>query len=66
MLLIILVLDRKRHINTYISNICSFLLQFPSPNLSEESPHENMWKEDIKSTVNDILNTESNGQCTRY
>jgi hypothetical protein len=49
-----------------MSNICSFLLQFPSPSLSEESSHENMWKEDIKSTVNDILNTESNGQCTRY
>ncbi|CAL4966889.1 unnamed protein product [Urochloa decumbens] len=39
-------------------------LLFPSPNLSEESSQENMWKEDIKSIVNDILNTESSGQCT--
>jgi hypothetical protein len=49
-----------------MSNICSFLLQFLSPSISEESSHDNIWKEDIKSTVNDILNTESNGHCTRY
>lgn len=50
----------------YMSNICSFLLQFLSPSISEESSHDNIWKEDIKSTVNDILNTESHGQFTRY
>jgi hypothetical protein len=49
-----------------MSNICSFLLQFLSPSISEESSHDNIWKEDIKSTVNDILNTESHGQFTRY
>ncbi|CAD6338666.1 unnamed protein product [Miscanthus lutarioriparius] len=48
-----------------------FLLQpccdnFLSPSISEESSHDNIWKEDIKSTVNDILNTESNGHCTRF
>ncbi|XP_039804100.1 BEACH domain-containing protein B-like isoform X5 [Panicum virgatum] len=51
-------------IHELLVNQMGIKLLFPSPNLSEESSHENMWKEDIKSTVNDILNTESNGQCT--
>ncbi|PWZ18278.1 BEACH domain-containing protein B [Zea mays] len=41
-------------------------LLFLSPSISEESSHDNIWKEDIKSTVNDILNTESHGQFTRF
>lgn len=43
-----------------------FVMQFPSPNLSEESSHDNIWREDIKARLNDILNTESNSKCTRY
>ncbi|KAF8687356.1 hypothetical protein HU200_043042 [Digitaria exilis] len=41
-------------------------LLFPSPNLSEESSHDNIWREDIKARLNDILNTESNSKCTRF
>ncbi|RCV22961.1 hypothetical protein SETIT_4G261700v2 [Setaria italica] len=53
-------------IQELLVNQMGIKLLFPSSNLSEESSHDNMWKEDIKSIVNDILNTESNGQYTRF
>ncbi|WVZ78912.1 hypothetical protein U9M48_026555 [Paspalum notatum var. saurae] len=51
-------------IQELLVNQMGIKLLFPSPSLSEESSHDNIWKEDIKSTVNDILDSESNGQCT--
>ncbi|XP_062179129.1 BEACH domain-containing protein B-like [Phragmites australis] len=51
-------------IQELIVNQIGIKLLFPSPSLPKESSQDKIWKEDIKSTINENLNAETNGQCT--
>ncbi|KAL6603651.1 hypothetical protein ACP70R_044012 [Stipagrostis hirtigluma subsp. patula] len=49
-------------IQELVVNQIGIMLLFPSPRPSEEYSHDNIWIEDIESTVHEILNAERNGQ----
>ncbi|KAL6873753.1 hypothetical protein ACP4OV_013835 [Aristida adscensionis] len=50
-------------IQELIVNQIGLMLLFPSHGFPEEYSHENLWIDDIKSTLNETLDAESNVQC---
>ncbi|KAM0867256.1 hypothetical protein ACQ4PT_042104 [Festuca glaucescens] len=59
------VLHLLKLIQELLVNQIGIKLLFPSPSTTDEPSSDDKWKEDIKCTVNEILNAESNGQCRR-
>ncbi|KAM0841857.1 hypothetical protein ACQ4PT_058739 [Festuca glaucescens] len=59
------VLHLLKLIQELLFNQIGIKLLFPSPSTTDEPSSHDKWKEDIKCTVNEILNAESNGQCRR-
>ncbi|KAM0867254.1 hypothetical protein ACQ4PT_042104 [Festuca glaucescens] len=57
------VLHLLKLIQELLVNQIGIKLLFPSPSTTDEPSSDDKWKEDIKCTVNEILNAESNGQC---
>ncbi|KAM0841856.1 hypothetical protein ACQ4PT_058739 [Festuca glaucescens] len=57
------VLHLLKLIQELLFNQIGIKLLFPSPSTTDEPSSHDKWKEDIKCTVNEILNAESNGQC---
>ncbi|XP_047071626.1 BEACH domain-containing protein B-like [Lolium rigidum] len=57
------VLHLLKLIQELLFNQIGIKLLFPSPSTTDEPSSDDKWKEDIKCTVNEILNAESNGQC---
>ncbi|XP_020165084.1 BEACH domain-containing protein B [Aegilops tauschii subsp. strangulata] len=60
------VLHLLKLIQELLVNQIGIKLLFPSPSTTDESSSDDKWKEDIKLTVNEILDAETNGQCRRF
>uniref|UniRef100_A0ACD5UJ10 Uncharacterized protein n=1 Tax=Avena sativa TaxID=4498 RepID=A0ACD5UJ10_AVESA len=59
------VLHLLKLIQELLVNQIGIKLLFSSPSTIDEPSSDDKWREDIKCTVNEILNAESDGQCRR-
>ncbi|KAF7097943.1 hypothetical protein CFC21_099720 [Triticum aestivum] len=60
------VLHLLKLIQELLVNQIGIKLLFPSPSTTDESSSDDKWKLDIKLTVNEILDAETNGQCRSF
>ncbi|XP_044956208.1 BEACH domain-containing protein B-like isoform X2 [Hordeum vulgare subsp. vulgare] len=60
------VLHLLKLIQELLVNQIGIKLLFSSPSTTDESSSDDKWKEDIKLTINEILDAETNDQCRSF